>query len=99
MKRLIMDKNVYYGLCGNDAFQPPENTTVGQGTRHHLGKIELAVYKEGGDGNSGMEIALVKIDENRIPVDGRFPDSNVYHNGKILHVLFISFFSFPFYFF
>jgi hypothetical protein len=89
MKRLIMDKNVYYGLCGNDAFQPPENRTVGQGTRHHLGKIELAVYNEGGDGSSGMEIALVKIDENRIPVDGRFPDANVYHNGKILHVLFI----------
>jgi hypothetical protein len=66
---------IYYGFAGNNTFQPPESKTVGDtNIRHHLGKIKLAVYKEGNEYEAGMELALVQINKDREPNDGYFPD-------------------------
>ncbi|XP_060598103.1 uncharacterized protein LOC132751908 [Ruditapes philippinarum] len=66
---------IYYGFAGNNTFQPPESNTVGDTSiRHHLGKIKLAVYKEGNKDEGGMELALVQTNRDREPDDGYFPD-------------------------
>ncbi|XP_060604524.1 uncharacterized protein LOC132757293 isoform X2 [Ruditapes philippinarum] len=73
MQRLIVDKEVHYGMFGTDTYQPPESISVEHNQRHHLGKLEFAVYRKGGQYKPGMEVALVRINKNRIPIDGKFP--------------------------
>jgi hypothetical protein len=73
MKKLIVDTNVYYGKLGTDTYQPPESISVDHNSRNHLGKLELAVYREGGQYKPGMEVALVRIDNQRVPIEGKFP--------------------------
>jgi hypothetical protein len=76
MKKLIVDTNMYYGLHGFDAYQPPETISVGKhSSRHRLGKLEFAVYRTGGQDKPGMEVALVRIDIQRVPIDGKFPST------------------------
>jgi hypothetical protein len=73
MKKLIIDKEVHYGMFGTDTYQPPESISVEHNSRHHLGKLEFAVYRKGGQNTPGMEVALVRINKDRIPIDGKFP--------------------------
>jgi hypothetical protein len=78
MKKLIVDKEVHYGMFGTDTYQPPESISVEHNSRHHLGKLEFAVYRKGGQYKPGMEVALVRINKNRIPIDGKFPSKCKY---------------------
>ncbi|XP_045208642.1 uncharacterized protein LOC123560535 [Mercenaria mercenaria] len=43
-----------------------------------FGTAVVALYKEGGNGIPGMEIALIKINQDRLPTDGTFPDDSEY---------------------
>ncbi|XP_053388480.1 uncharacterized protein LOC128551609 [Mercenaria mercenaria] len=78
------DGCIFYGISGSDTFQPPETKTVKEESkRYYLGKIELAVYKEGDDNAAGMELALVRLSKDRVPVDGSFPEiSNMSEFGQ-----------------
>ena len=73
MQQLLAEKQVNYGLFGNDTYQPPESISVGGNSRHHLGKTVLAAYRTGGNGKSGTEIAFVQINKDRRPMTGYFP--------------------------
>jgi hypothetical protein len=47
-----------------------------------FGHLVSLVYNTGGNGDSGVEVALIKLD-SRFPVDGRFPDTDKgYQTGK-----------------
>ena len=74
MRRLLTENQVHYGKFGTDSYQPPESMSLERDPRYHLGKTEFAVYRKGGQYTSGMEIALVRIDNSRVPKDGQFPD-------------------------
>jgi hypothetical protein len=56
-----------FSALGQTVYQP-DNTQE----RHAIGKVLKAIYKQGGGGESGMDIALVKIDQ-RYPQFGDFP--------------------------
>ncbi|XP_060554834.1 uncharacterized protein LOC132715783 isoform X3 [Ruditapes philippinarum] len=77
---------IYYGKTGHNIFQPPESKTVSNtNSRYPLGKIVLAVYKEGNEDEAGMELALVQVNEDRLPNDGSFPGSGFhFSSGEIL---------------
>ncbi|XP_060554495.1 uncharacterized protein LOC132715507 isoform X2 [Ruditapes philippinarum] len=80
------DSYIYYGKIGHNIFQPPESKTVSNSSsRYPLGKIVLAVYKEGNEDEAGMELALVQVNKDRLPNDGSFPESGFhFSSGEIL---------------
>ena len=69
------DGCMHYGMCGNNIFQPPESKSVkDENKRYPVGKIKLAVYKEGNETEAGMELAVVQINKDRLPNTDLFLD-------------------------
>ncbi|XP_053408302.1 uncharacterized protein LOC123560065 [Mercenaria mercenaria] len=58
---------------GETVYQPASQTFIAP-----FGKTVMALYDEGGNGGPGMEIALIKIIQNRWPTEGTFPDDSSY---------------------
>ncbi|XP_060583135.1 uncharacterized protein LOC132739434 [Ruditapes philippinarum] len=48
-------------------YQPPKSSEI-------LGKVVKVAYEEGGNGKSGMEIALIELQKSRCPLSGKISD-------------------------
>lgn len=64
-------------------FQPPSNNVS-----NRCGVVEGVIYRQGGNGVTGMEIAVIRIDPERNPVAGSFPnDSELSEKGYLYFLL------------
>ena len=72
--RTVLEKGtIFFDNTIETVYQPASEIDL-----KPLGKIDTVIYKSGGNGLAGMEIALLNINQDRWPTDGTFPDDSDY---------------------
>ncbi|XP_045208643.2 uncharacterized protein LOC123560536 [Mercenaria mercenaria] len=79
LKRIIEHGQIDYrnSETGVTVYQPASDTIV-----KSIGSAVIGLYDEGGNGAPGMEIALIKINQDRWPTEGTFPDDSNYRQNE-----------------